>query len=192
MQHPTPAALCLLAAAGLATLLPPTALANGTHLRLEPGVHVFDAPQVFGADSVLELVLSGGLDCDPCNTVVVFRNTVHFDGTLMLTMDDKFIPWGGHLIWLFSYLGIPDVPGTALPTGRFHTLDLPTLDPSQAWGTDSLYTTGSVLLAQVVPEPSTPALWLAGGTFLAGLTRRGNRMARANRRAATGSEAPGG
>ncbi len=32
-------------------------------------------------------------------------------------------------------------------------------------GYESLYTNGSVLLAQRVPEPSTPALWLAGVPF---------------------------
>jgi hypothetical protein len=172
MQRPRLNAVPLLAVAALAALLPPTALARGALLRLEPGVHVFDAPQVFSPDSVLELVLSGGLGCDPCNTVLIFQNTVHFDGTLRLTMDDKFIPWGGHLIGLFSYRGMPDVPGTALPSGRFHTLDLPPLDPSQGWSTDSLYATGSVLLAQLVPEPSTPALWLTGGALLAGLRLR--------------------
>ncbi len=78
------------------------------------------------------------LGCDPCNTVVVFENTVHFDGTLKLTMDDKFLPRGGHLIWLLSYRGIPDVSGAGLPSGRFHTLYLPGLDATQGWGTDTL------------------------------------------------------
>lgn len=174
MPDPKSPALRLLAAAGLAALLPLAAQANpaGSYLRLEPGVHVFDTPQVFGPDSVLELVLSGGLGCNPCNTLVVFEHTVHFDGTLKLTTDENFFPWGGHLIWLFSYRGIPDQPGTGLPTGRFHTLDLPALDPSQGWTTDSLYSNGSVLLAQLVPEPSSLAMWLAGGALLAGLGRR--------------------
>lgn len=173
MPCPRAPALCLLAAAGVAMLLPLAAQADpaGTHLRLEPGIHVFDTPQVFGPDSVLELVLSGGLGCSPCNTLVVFEHTVHFDGTLKLTMEDSFLRWGGQLIWLFSYRGIPDVPGTALPTGRFHTLDLPALYPNQGWGTDSIYSNGSVLLAQLVPEPSSLAMWLAGGALLAGLGR---------------------
>jgi hypothetical protein len=174
MPCPRTPALRLLVAAGLVALLPLAVQADpaGTHLRLEPGVHVFNTPQVFGPDSVLELVLSGGLGCNPCNTQVVFEHTVHFDGTLKLTMDDSFIRWGGHQIWLFSYRGIPDVPGTGLPAGRFHTLDLPPLDPTQGWGTDSLYTNGTVLLAQLVPEPSSLAMWLAGGVLLAGLGRR--------------------
>ncbi len=166
--------LCRRTLAALSVLLPLAAQAIGAegHLRLEPGVHVFDTPQVFGPDSVLELVLSGGLGCDPCNTVVAFRDTVHFDGTLKLTMDDRFLPWGGHSIQLFSYRGIADVPGTALPSGRFHTLDLPALDASQGWGTDSLYSNGTVLLAQLVPEPATWALWLLGGALLAGVALR--------------------
>ena len=54
--------LRLLAAAGLAALLPVTAQAldigNQTtaHVLLAPGLHIFDTPQVFGPDSVLELV----------------------------------------------------------------------------------------------------------------------------------------
>jgi hypothetical protein len=173
MRLPPPA-LRLLAATALAALLPITAQADvGTvQLRLEPGVHYLDTPQVFGPDSVLEMVLTGRSGCDPCNTMIVFRNTVSFDGTLKLTMEDSFFRWSGHQIQLFSYLGVPDTPYTALPTGRFHTLDLPALFPGQGWGTDSLYTNGTVLLAQEVPEPSAPALWLAGGALLAGLGRR--------------------
>jgi hypothetical protein len=98
-------------------------------------------------------------------------HTVHFDGTLKITMDDRFLPWGGHLMFLFGYRGVPDVPGTALPTGRFHTLDLPPLDPSLGWSTDSIYASGSILLAQLVPEPATWALWLGGGALLAGVAR---------------------
>lgn len=163
-----------LAAAAMALLAPATAQAADSPqvLRLEPGLHVFDQPQVFAPDSVLELVLSGGVGCvSPCHTQVMFQNTVHLDGTLKLTMDEHFIPWGGHLMFLFIYRGVADMPGTALPTGRFHTLDLPALDASQGWSTDSLYSNGSVLLAQLVPEPSTPALWLGGGALLAVLTR---------------------
>ena len=172
-------ALHMLASASLASLaallpLATQAAVDPEHLRLEPGLHVFDTPQVFGPDSVLELVLSGGLGCEhPCHTQVMFQNTVHFDGTLKLTMDDKFFPWGGHMMFLFIYRGIPGVQATALPTGRFHTLDLPPLDPSQGWTTDSIYSNGTVLLAQLVPEPSTPALWLAGAAALAaGMARR--------------------
>lgn len=169
----------LLAAAGLAALLPVTAQAvdignqSTAHVLLAPGLHIFDTPQVFGPDSVLELVLSGGLGCaSPCHTQVQFQHTVHFDGTLKITLDDAFIPWGGHLMFLFSYRGIPDTPGTALPSGRFHTLDLPPLDASLGWSTDSIYSSGSILLAQLVPEPSTLALWLGGGALLAGLAHR--------------------
>lgn len=169
----------LLAAAGLAALLPVTAQAvdignqSTAHVLLAPGLHIFDTPQVFGPDSVLELVLSGGLGCaSPCHTQVQFQHTVHFDGTLKITLDDAFLTWGGHLMFLFSYWGIPDTPGTALPSGRFHTLDLPPLDASLGWSTDSIYSSGSILLAQLVPEPSTLALWLGGGALLARLAHR--------------------
>ena len=178
----------LLAAASLAALLPTAALAvdTVTTLRLGPGWHVFDTPQVFGPDSMLELVLSGGAGCTlPCHSQVLFQNTVHFDGTLKITMDDRFITWGGHLMLLFSYRGVPDVPGTALPTGRFHTLELPALDPSLGWSTDSLYSSGTILLAQLVPEPATWALWLGGGGLLAGLAQRRRRPATALRTASS-------
>ena len=112
MNLPHPRRPSRLVAAALAALSL-TAQANGSTLRLAPGLHVFDTPQVFGPDDVLELVLAGGLGCDPCHTQLMFQNTVHFDGTLRLTLDDSFIPWGGHWIWLFLYRGIPDVPGTA-------------------------------------------------------------------------------
>lgn len=169
----------LLAAAGFAALLPATAQAvdignqSTAHVLLAPGLHIFDTPQVFGPDSVLELVLSGGLGCaSPCHTQVQFQHTVHFDGTLKITMDDAFIPWGGNLMFLFSYRGIPNTPGTALPSGLFHTLDLPPIDASLGWSTGSIYSNGSILLAQLVPEPSTLALWLGGGALLAGLAHR--------------------
>ena len=171
--------LRLLAAAGLAALLPVTAQAldigNQTtaHVLLAPGLHIFDTPQVFGPDSVLELVLSGGVGCaSPCHTQIQFQNTVHFDGTLKITMDDAFLTWGGHLMTLFSYWGIPNTPGTGLPSGRFHALDLPPLDPSLGWSTDSIYSSGSILLAQLGPEPTTLALWLGGGALRAGLAHR--------------------
>ena len=170
-----PPALRLLAAASAAALMSTSAQAvdTVTTLRLEPGLHIFDMPQVFGPDSVLELVLSGGVGCaSPCHSQIQFNNTVHFDGTLKITMDDQFLTWGGHLMRLFIYRGVPDVQGTALPTGRFHTLDLPPLDPSLVWSTDSLYSNGSILLAQLVPEPATWALWLGGGALLAGLAWR--------------------
>ena len=170
--------LRLLAAAGLAALLPVTAQAldigNQTtaHVLLAPGLHIFDTPQVFGPDSVLELVLSGGVGCaSPCHTQIQFQHTVHFDGTLKITLDDAFLTWGGHLMFPFVYSGIPNTPGTALPSGRFHTLDLPPIDASLGWSTDSIYSSGSILLAQLVPEPSTLALWLGGGALLAGLAR---------------------
>ncbi|HOB95565.1 MAG TPA: hypothetical protein PK306_23655 [Aquabacterium sp.] len=167
-------ALPWLATAGMALLATGTAHAADTPavLRLEPGLHVFDQPQVFAPDGVLELVLSGGVGCaSPCHSQLLFKNTVHFDGTLKLTMDDQFLAWGGHQMVLFIYWGVPDMAGTGLPTGHFHTLDLPQLDPSQGWGTDSLYTNGSILLAQLVPEPPTPALWLGGAALLAALAR---------------------
>lgn len=169
-----PITLPWLAAAGIALLAPAAAQSADSPqvLRLEPGLHVFDQPQVFASDSVLELVLSGGVGCaSPCHSQLLFKSTVHFDGTLKLTLDDQFMPWGGHPMFLFMYWGVPDMPGTGLPTGRFHTLDLPPLDPSQGWSTDSLYTNGSILLAQLVPEPPTPALWLGGVALLAALAR---------------------
>jgi hypothetical protein len=179
MQLRRPPMHLLLAAAGLAALLPITAQAvdignqSTAHVRLAPGLHIFDTPQVFGTDSVLELVLSGGLGCaSPCHTQLQFRHTVHFDGTLKITMDDAFLTWGGHRMFLFSYWGIPDTPGTALPTGRFHTLELPPIDASLGWSTDSIYSSGTILLAQLVPEPSSLALWLGGGALLAGLAYR--------------------
>lgn len=171
--------LRLLAAAGLAALLPVTAQAldignqSTAHVRFEPGLHVLDTPQVFGPDSVLELVLSGGVGCvSPCYSQIQFINTVHFDGTLKITMDSAFLTWGGHLMFPFVFSGIPSTQGTALPSGRFHTLDLPPLDASLGWSTDSIYSSGSILLAQLVPEPSTLALCLGGGALLAGLARQ--------------------
>ena len=68
----------LLAAASLAAPLPVTAQAldignqSTAHVRFAPGLHVLDTPQIFGRDSVLELVLSGGVGCVGCAVRVGF------------------------------------------------------------------------------------------------------------------------
>ena len=54
----------------------------------------------------------------------------------------------------------------------FDHVDLPALPPHHGWNTDSLYTSGRLLLTAAVPEPAMPALWLAGLAGLALLARR--------------------
>ena len=73
---------------------------------------------------------------------------------------------------LFLYQG-NGTPGSGLPSRHFDHVDLPALPPHHGGNTDSLYTSGRLLLtAAAVPEPAMPALWLAGLAGLALLARR--------------------
>lgn len=128
-----------------------------------PGVWHFTAPKVFAPDSVLELQITGigGGPCDPCSPILVFEQGVHYDGTLRVTMDPSWFVYASQGYILFSVW-------TAPPTGRFHTIELPTLDPSLGWNTDSLYTNGSIMAQSPVPEPASWLLALGGMAVLLG------------------------
>lgn len=132
-----------------------------------PGAWYFQEPKVFGPDSVLELQIIGigGGPCSPCSPTLVFEQGVHYDGTLRVTMAPSWFVYASQGYTLFSVW-------TALPTGRFHTIELPQLDPSLGWNTDSLYSNGSIMAQSPVPEPAGWLLGLAGLGVLAGLARQ--------------------
>lgn len=134
-----------------------------------PGVWELDTPQAFAADGVLELQIHGigAGPCDPCVPTLVFKDSVHFDGTLRVTMNDNSFMYASLTYWLFAYHG-------SLPSGQFSRIELPGLDPSLSWNTDSLYTSGYIMVQSpaAVPEPTTWALWLAGLVLAGGLARR--------------------
>lgn len=135
-----------------------------------PGVWRFDALQVFTPDSVLELQIIGigGGPCAPCSPTLVFEQGVHYGGTLRVTMAPGWFVYPSQGYTLFSVW-------TAPATGRFHSIELPALDPSLGWNTDSLYTSGSIMAQSPVPEP---AAWLLGLAGLAGLGLRAGRRIR--------------
>ncbi|MBC7726072.1 MAG: hypothetical protein H7242_00415 [Microbacteriaceae bacterium] len=64
-------------------------------------------------------------------------------------------------------------PGTGLPTGRFDHFDPPALPPNHGGNTDSLDTSGQLLLtAADVPELTAPARWRVGLEAGCGLLAR--------------------
>ena len=163
----------LLASASLSALLLTGAQAadNPVTRVLGPGVWTFTTPQVYGPDDVLDLHGTGEVGCSPCYPLLVFQTTVSFGGTLKLTLPDNFLPYGGQALMLFVYQG-NGMPGSGLPSHYFDHFDLPALPPDHGWNTDSLYTSGRLLLTAAVPEPAMPALWLAGLAGIALLRRR--------------------
>jgi hypothetical protein len=137
-----------------------------------PGVWPLDTPQAFAADGVLELQIHGiaAGPCDPCVPTLVFKQSVNFDGTLRVTMNDHSFMYASLTYWLFNYWG-------GLPSGRFSRIELPGFVPSLGWNTDSLYVNGYIMVQSplAVPEPSTGALWLAGLALAGGVARRRHR-----------------
>jgi PEP-CTERM motif len=137
-----------------------------------PGVWTLDTAQAFAADGVLALQIHGiaAGPCNPCVPTLVFKQGVSFDGTLRVTMNDHSFMYASLTYWLFHY-------GGGLPSGRFSRIELPRLDPSLGWNTDSLYVSGHIIVQSphAVPEPSTGALWLAGLALAGGVARRRHR-----------------
>lgn len=168
-----PLAPGLLAAASLSALLLSAAqAAEPVTTVLGPGEWVYTTPQVWGPDDVLALHFTGDVGCSPCYPRLVFQNTVSFGGTLKVTLADNFLPYGGQWMMVFVYQG-NGTPGSGLPTHRFDHYDLPALPPEHGWSTDSLYTSGQLLLSVAeVPEPAPSALWLAGLAGMAWWARR--------------------
>lgn len=138
-----------------------------------PGVWVLDARQVFAADAVLELQIHGigAGPCEPCFPTLVFKDSVSFDGTLRVTMNDNSFMYASLTYGLFSYWN-------SLPSGRFSRIELPDLPPSLGWSTDSLYNSGYIMVQSPagVPEPATWALWLAGLALAGGVARQRRRQ----------------
>ncbi len=161
-RHPATLLLAALALAG-------SQAASAATTVYGPGVWRFDTPQVFGPDSVLELQIIGigGGPCAPCSPTLVFEQGVHYDGTLRVTMTPSSFVYASQGYTLFSVWSAP-------PTGRFHTVELPVLDPSLGWNTDSLYSSGSIMAQSPVPEP---AAWLMALLGLAGVAGRRIRTA---------------
>jgi hypothetical protein len=79
------------------------------------------------------------------------------DGTLNVTLINAFNPANGDS---FDILDFGSLAGT------FSTTSLPTLDPGLAWDTSALYSTGTLSVYLVIPEPSTVALLLFAGAVL--------------------------
>ena len=151
--------------AGLLAALPwlGAAAAEPATESFGPGVWHFTAPKVFAADSVLELQIIGigGGPCSPCSPTLVFEQGVHYDGTLRVTTNPSWFVYASQGYTLFSVWSTP-------ATGRFHTIELPALDPSLGWNTDSPYSNGSIMAQSPVPEPAGWLLALGGSAVLAG------------------------
>ncbi len=156
LQATVLAALLLAAAAAGAQGAEPATETYG------PGEWRFTTPKVFGPDSVLALQIIGigGAPCVRCSPILVFEQGVHYDGTLRVTMTPSSFVYASQGYTLFSVWSAP-------ASGRFHTIELPLLDPSLGWNTDSLYSNGSIMAQSPVPEPAAWLLGLAGLGLLA-------------------------
>ncbi len=155
-------ALHLWTAAALAATWAPAQAAQT--VVFTPGVWTLDTPQAFAADGVLELQLIGQGLCDPCNALLVFQNTVDFAGTLRLSLTNDLFAYAGRRFLLFSYTH-------SMPSGLFSQIDLSALPGPLNWNTDSLYTSGSVMIQSpsAVPEPAAWMLCLLGAAGLVGM-----------------------
>jgi hypothetical protein len=110
--------------------------------------------------------VNGSLTVQMTNGQLVFGRA-SFSGTLNLTLPNGVIPTLGSQYQPFDILQIPHYT----ITNTFGAVNLPALSPGISWDTSNLYTTGYV---DVVPEPATTGLLLAGSaTILRRRRRRG-------------------
>ena len=126
---------------------------NGTlSPGLSPGVIDIDGDLTLGNASEIVFELAGllpGTEHDQVNVA----QTLHATGTITVEILDDHIPTLGTTYNLFNFV-------TA--TGRFTTINLPTLHPTLTFDTTTLLTTGHLT---VVPEPATMLLLVAGPWF---------------------------
>ena len=120
---------------------------------------------IFAAGSTLQVELGGparGTEYD----VLAASGNIGIEGgsALAVTLINAFAPQEGDAFDILDFAALG---------GRFGTPTLPALGGDLAWNTDGLYTSGVI---QVVPEPASAALLLAG---LAGILLRFRRGAAA-------------
>jgi hypothetical protein len=115
-----------------------------------PTISSFGGNLTFGQTSTLEIELAGLLSNSPTEfDQLHVAGTLSLSGTLNVVLLSGFHPLSGNSFDILDF-------GTL--TGRFDTINLPTLGGSLSWDTSSLYTLGSI---SVVPEPSALALLIS-------------------------------